>query len=90
MAHFHFSLRLRSKCENGVLSQMKFEYALALMFADDVSSFADSVVTLQRHIINLIEKFCKSVGISLNLSKTKIIVFRNENCKRCGKVVLQR
>ena len=27
--------------------------------------------------INLIEKFCKSVGMSLNLSKTKIIVFRN-------------
>ena len=27
--------------------------------------------------INLIERFCKSVGMSLNLSKTKIIVFRN-------------
>ena len=46
------------------------------MFADDVSSFADSGVRLQRQI-DLIEKFCKSVGMSLNLSKTKIIVFRN-------------
>ena len=52
------------------------EDVLALMFADDVSSFADSVVRLQRQI-DLIEKFCKSVGMSLNLSKSKIIVFRN-------------
>lgn len=46
------------------------------MFADDVSSFADTVVRLQRQI-NLIEKFCDSVGMYLNLSKTKIMVFRN-------------
>ena len=46
------------------------------MFADDVSSFADNVVRLQWQT-DLIEKFCKSVGMSLNLTKTKIIVFRN-------------
>ena len=58
------------------------------MFADDVSSFADSVIRLQKQI-NLIEKFCKSVGMSLNLSKTKIIVFRNGgDCKGCGKMAV--
>ena len=41
-----------------------------------MANFADTVVRLQRQI-NLIERFCKSVGMSLNLSKTKIIVFRN-------------
>ena len=67
---------LRSECENGVFISNEIEDVLALMFADDVSSFADSVARLQKQI-NLIEKFCKSVGMSLTLSKTKIIVFRN-------------
>ena len=67
---------LRSECENGVFISNENEDVLAYMFADDVSSFADSVVRLQKQI-NLIEKLCKSVGMSLNLSKTKIIVFRN-------------
>ena len=44
---------------------------LALMFADDISSFADSVVGLQR-LINEIEKFCKAIGIEIILNKTKI------------------
>ena len=65
---------LKSECENGVFISNEIEDVLALMFADDVSSFADSGVRLQRQIA-LIEKFCKSVGMSLNLSKTKIIVF---------------
>ena len=46
------------------------------MFADDVSCFSDTIIRLQR-LINLIENFCKSVGMKLNLSKTKIMVFRN-------------
>ena len=47
-----------------------------LMFADDVSSFADTVVQLQRQI-NRIEQFTKGVGLEINLEKTKIMVFRN-------------
>ena len=46
------------------------------MFADYISSFADSVVGLQR-LINEIEKFCKSVRIEINFNEIKIIVFRN-------------
>ena len=49
---------------------------VALMFADDVASFSDTIVRLQ-HQINCIETFCLSVGMQLNLLKTKIIVFRN-------------
>ena len=39
-----------------------------LMFADDVSSFADTVVQLQRQI-NRIEQFTKGVGLEINLEK---------------------
>jgi hypothetical protein len=46
------------------------------MFADDVSNFSDTVINLQ-HQINYIEEYCKSVNMKINLSKTKIIVFRN-------------
>ena len=49
---------------------------LALMFADDVSCFADTVVGLQR-LLNELEIFCKSTGINVNFDKTKIFVHRN-------------
>ena len=46
------------------------------MFADDVASFSDTIIRLQ-HQINCIERFCLSVGMHLNLLKTKNIMFRN-------------
>ena len=47
-----------------------------LMFADDVSSFADTVFQLQKQI-NCIEKFTKGLGLQVNIEKTKIMVFTN-------------
>ena len=46
------------------------------MFADDVSCFSDTIIRLQI-LISLIDHFCKSEGMKLNLSKTKIMIFRN-------------
>ena len=46
------------------------------MFADDVSCFSDTVIRLQK-MVDLIGKLCKSVGMEINLNKTKIMVFRN-------------
>ena len=46
------------------------------MFADDVSCISDTVIRLQR-LIDLIAEFCISVGMKLNKSKTKNMVFRN-------------
>ena len=46
------------------------------MFADDVACFSDSIIRLQ-HQINCIQRFCETVGMLLNLLKTKIIVFIN-------------
>ena len=47
-----------------------------LLFADDVSSFSDTVVQLQRQIDSIAE-FSQSVGMKINIDKSKIIVFRN-------------
>lgn len=46
------------------------------MVVDDVSCLANTVIRLQR-LTDLIQKFCKSVGMKLHLNKTKIMVFRN-------------
>ena len=67
---------LRSECKNGLFISNEIEDVLALMFADDVSSFANSVVRLQKQI-NLIEKFCKSRDCQLRkraLSVSRIFV----------------
>ena len=47
-----------------------------LLFADDVSSFSDTVIQLQRQIDG-IAKFSDTVGMKINLDKSKIMVFRN-------------
>ena len=67
---------LRAECNSGIFISNDIEDVLALMFADDVSCFSDTVIRLQR-MIDLIAKFCKAVGMKLNLNKTKIMVFRN-------------
>ena len=67
---------LKSECDRGIFVSDQIEDMIALMFADDVASFSDTVIRLQ-HQINCIQRFCESVGMSLNLLKTKIIVFRN-------------
>ena len=46
------------------------------MFADDIARVNDTIISLQRQI-NLIESFCESVGMTLNLLKTKVIVICN-------------
>ena len=67
---------LRAESDRGISITNNVEDVLAFMFADDVACFSDTIVRLQR-LIDLIEKFCRSVGMELNLSKTKIMVFRN-------------
>ena len=67
---------LKSECDRGIFVSEQIEDIFALMFADDVASFSDTIIRLQ-HQINCIERFCLSIGMHLNLLKTKIIVFRN-------------
>ena len=67
---------LRTECDWGIFVTDQIEDIIGLLFADDVASFSDTIVRLQ-HQINCKHRFCESVGMSLNLLKTKIIVFRN-------------
>jgi hypothetical protein len=60
----------------GIFINENFEEIVCLMFADDIANFAETVVNLQQHI-NVIESFCESTGMEVNLNKTKIMVFRN-------------
>ena len=45
---------------------------LCLLFADDVAGCADTALALQRQL-DIIDQFCQSTGMQLNLGKTKII-----------------
>lgn len=47
-----------------------------LLFADDLVACADTVGRLQ-HMINVIHRFCCKWGLTVNLIKTKVMVFRN-------------
>ena len=67
---------LKQERDRGIFVSNKIQDLLALMFADDVACFSDSIIRLQ-HQINCIQRFCETVGMSLNLLKTEIIVFRN-------------
>ena len=67
---------VNSPNERGIYVSDEISDLNILMFADDVASFADTVVQLQRQI-NKVEKFSKGVGLEINLDKTKIMVFRN-------------
>jgi hypothetical protein len=48
----------------------------SLMFADDVALLADTVVGLQRQL-NLLYDFCTDFYLTVNISKTKVVVFKN-------------
>ena len=67
---------LKTECNRDIFVTDQVDDIIALMFADDVASFNDTIIRLQ-HQINCRERFCESVGMFLNLSKIKIVVFRN-------------
>ena len=46
-----------------------------LLYADNIATGGDSVGILQR-IINEIERFCDLWGLLLNMTKSKLVVFR--------------
>ena len=46
------------------------------MYVDDISNFADTVARLQKQNDTFF-KFCSSIKMQIDLSKTTIIVFRN-------------
>ena len=53
------------------------------MYADDICIVDDSVGRLQNQL-NVLGTFCKNYGLRVNLSKTKVITFRNGGPLRCS------
>lgn len=51
-------------------------YITLLLFADDLALFDQSARGLQRKI-NLLYKYCQEWNLQINVSKTKVLVFRN-------------
>ena len=48
-----------------------------LLYADDLILIAKSTLGLQEHLCSL-EQFCRRVGMQVNISKTKVVVFSNK------------
>ena len=48
-----------------------------LLYADDLILIAKSALGLQEHLLSL-EHFCRVVGMQVNTSKTKVVVFSSE------------
>jgi hypothetical protein len=48
-----------------------------LLYADDLILIAKSTLGLQEHLCSL-EHFCRRVGMQVNISKTKVVVFSNK------------
>ena len=54
---------LKNECDRGVFVTDQIENLFAVMFADDVASFSESIVRLQ-HQTNCIQRLCESVGMN--------------------------
>ena len=67
---------LRENCGNGIFVSHEADSLLTLLFADIVAGFSDTVGRLQK-INDCIASFCDSVGMKINLDKTRILLIRN-------------
>ena len=60
----------------GIFIDNNFNDVQLLMFADDICIINDTVGRLQKQL-NVLELFCNNYGLTVNLSKTNSMVFRN-------------
>ena len=68
-------LMLKQSEFRGIMMRNAIEIFL-LMYADDIVLLGDTVLELQRKI-RVLEEFCEKWGMEVNLTKTKVVVFRN-------------
>ena len=59
----------------GVYLDENFSNLMLLLFADDMLEMSDTVARLQK-LLNELELFCSKWGLTVNLDKTKVMVFR--------------
>ena len=66
---------VRNECK-GIYIDENHQNTNLLLFADDLVLFGDNVGRLQ-DLLNNLSVFCKRWGLSVNMSKTNFMVFRN-------------
>ena len=83
------TLFTNSNCQ-GIYIDEEVPNIISLMFADDIANVTDTVGRLQKHIDSL-QSFCSNYGMTVNLKKTKIVVFRGGGIvKQCEQWYLNR
>ena len=60
---------------------------LRLLYADDTFIFAESAEDLQA-VLNIFEEYCSEWKLSINVSKTKIVVFSKRKCNNKKELLL--
>jgi hypothetical protein len=70
-----FSNMIFDNCERGIQLSPELIELFLLLFADDIVLFSDTVHGLQTQL-DILYDYCQAWKLSLNMSKTKIVVFR--------------
>lgn len=68
--------KLRNEGAVGIQILNDSDSLIALLYADDVANLADTVRNLQMQLC-ILSRFCDLTGMKINVSKTKVMVFRN-------------
>ena len=68
--------KLEGEDPRGVQLSPSINEIQILMYADDIAIFADTIGGLQRKI-NILQDYCNEWSLSVNLSKTQVVVFKN-------------
>ena len=67
---------LRNKNHRGIFVTEDTEDVICILFADDVANCADTAINLQLQL-NSVSEFCNQTGLTINQTKTEMIVFKN-------------
>ncbi|XP_071102020.1 uncharacterized protein [Haliotis cracherodii] len=70
------AIDIESSCAHGIQFHPDVVQLFLLLFADDVILIADTVYGLQKRI-NVLECYCKDYSLTVNIDKTKVVVFKN-------------
>ena len=71
-----FVIEINSSDTRGVELLSNDHHTNVLLYAGDLSIFADTVADIQRKI-HILEGYCTRWNLKVNMAKSKVIVFRN-------------